>query len=164
MADSGVGADRQGTPGVVEPAETPTPPPGEQQVSPPPDQPAKKFKFPTAFTVLAAVLLLVWIASFFIPAGRYNTNAQTGAPIPGTYHELPSCSAVAAGGAALVVPSPGETGTAPADAQSAPGAKVTPAPGVNCVDTAFTYRFKQLWNAPPNGLYGVEASNGFVGW
>jgi uncharacterized ion transporter superfamily protein YfcC len=163
MADSGVGADRQGTPGVVEPAESPTPPPGEQQASPPAEQPGKKFKFPTAFTVLAAVLLLVWIASFFIPAGRYNTNAQTGSPIPGTYHELPSCSAVAAGGAALVVPSPAETGTAPADAQSAPGAQVTPAPGVNCVDTAFTYRFKQLWNAPPNGLYGVEASNGFVG-
>jgi uncharacterized ion transporter superfamily protein YfcC len=34
---------------------------------------------------------------------------------------------------------------------------------VNCVDTSFTYRFKQLWDAPPNGLYGVEAANGFVG-
>src|SRR5207245_3737206 len=31
------------------------------------------------------------------------------------------------------------------------------------VDTSFTYRFKQLWNAPPTGLYGVEAANGFVG-
>ena len=129
----------------------------------PPAEPARKFKFPTAFTVLAAVLLLVWIASFFIPAGRYKTDPQTGAPVPGTYHELPSCSAVAAGGTALVVPSPGETGVAPADAQSAPGAKITPDPGVNCVDTDLTYRFKQLWNAPPNGLYGVEASNGFVG-
>jgi uncharacterized ion transporter superfamily protein YfcC len=58
---------------------------------------------------------------------------------------------------------PGETGTAPADAQSAPGAKISPDPGVNCVDTAFSYRFKLLWNAPPNGLYGVEAANGFVG-
>ena len=128
-----------------------------------PDEPAKKFKFPTAFTVLAAVLLLVWIASFFIPAGRYTTSPETGAPVPGTYHELPSCSAVEAGGTALVVPSPGETGTAPADAESAPGAKITPEPGVNCVDTSLTYRFKQLWNAPPNGLYGVEAANGFVG-
>jgi uncharacterized ion transporter superfamily protein YfcC len=135
---------------------------GVNQQEAPPAEPARKFKFPTAFTVLAAVLLLVWIASFFIPAGRYETNTA-GSPIPATYHKLPSCSAVAAGGAALVVPSPGETGTAPADAQSAPGAKVAPAPGVNCVDTAFTYRFKQLWNAPPNGLYGVEASNGFVG-
>ncbi len=142
MADPGVGADAQ--------------PPDEAR-------PDKKFKFPTAFTVLAAVLLLVWIASFFIPAGRYETNPNTGSPIPGTYHELPSCSAVAAGGAALVVSAPGETGTAPADAQSAPGAKVEPEPGVNCVDTALSYRFKQLWNAPPNGLYGVEAVNGFVG-
>jgi uncharacterized ion transporter superfamily protein YfcC len=146
MADSEVGA----------------PPPAEASQAPP-EQPSKKFKFPTAFTVLAAVLLLVWIASFFIPAGRYNTDPETGAPVPGTYHELPSCSAVQAGGAALVVPEPGESGVAPADAQSAPGAKVVPNPGVNCVDTDFTYRFKQLWNAPPNGLYGVEAANGFVG-
>jgi uncharacterized ion transporter superfamily protein YfcC len=123
----------------------------------------KGFKFPTAFTVLAIVLLLVWIASFFVPAGVYNTNPSTGAPVPGTYHKLHSCSAVAAGDVALSVPSPGEAGIAPSDTQSAPGAKVTPKPGENCVDTAFTYRFKQLWNAPPNGLYGVEAANGFVG-
>jgi uncharacterized ion transporter superfamily protein YfcC len=128
-----------------------------------PQEEKKKFKFPTAFTVLAAVLLLVWIASFFVPAGRYNTNPSTGAPVPGTYHKLHSCAAVAAGDVALSVPSPGEAGTAPADTQAAPGAKVTPKPGENCVDTAFTYRFKQLWNAPPNGLYGVEAANGFVG-
>src|SRR5258707_10690063 len=121
----------------------------------------RKFKFPTAFTVLAIVLLLVWIASFFVPPGVYNADAS-GSPIPGTYHKLPECSAVAAGGAALVVDSPGETGVAPADATNAPGA-TTPKPGENCVDTALSYRFKQLWNATPNGLYGVEAANGFVG-
>ena len=139
----------------------PSPPPPSQAEQPAPDTPSRKFKFPTAFTVLAAVLLLVWIASFFVPAGRYKTDSS-GAPIPGSYYKLPSCSAVEAGGAALNVDSPGETGTAPADAQSAPTATVAQ-PGVNCVDTAFTYRFKQLWNSPPNGLYGVEASNGFVG-
>src|SRR5438045_9127483 len=64
---------------------------------------------------------------------------------------------------ALKVDSPGEAGVAPADAQAAPGATVTPSPGENCVDTDFTYRFKQLWNAPPNGLYGIEGANGFVG-
>jgi uncharacterized ion transporter superfamily protein YfcC len=133
------------------------PPPGSTE------EPAKKFKFPTAFTVLAIVLLLVWIASFFVPAGRYDTNPSTGSPVPGTYHKLPSCGAVAAGDVALVVPSPAESGVAPADAQSAPNAKVTPSPGENCVDTAFSYRFKQLWDAPPNGLYGVEGGNGFVG-
>jgi uncharacterized ion transporter superfamily protein YfcC len=144
----------------------PAPPVPAEPASEPPapsEPPRKKFKFPTAFTVLAAVLILVWIASFFVPAGIYTTNAATGAPMPGTYHKLPSCSAVEAGGAALVVDSPGEAGVAPADTQAAPGAHVTPAPGENCVDTSFTYRFKQLWNAPPNGLYGVEGSNGFVG-
>jgi uncharacterized ion transporter superfamily protein YfcC len=123
--------------------------------------PKRGFRFPTAFTVLFLVLVLVWVASFFVPAGRYQT--KDGSPVPGTYHKLPSCSAVEAGGTALVVDSPGETGTAPADAKQAPTAHVTPEPGFNCVDTSFTYRFKQLWNAPPNGLYGVEASNGFVG-
>jgi uncharacterized ion transporter superfamily protein YfcC len=137
--------------------------PPDDEPPAPAEQQQRTFRFPTAFTVLFLVLLLVWIASFFVPAGRYKLDAA-GSPVPGTYHELPSCSAVAAGGGgALVVDSPGETGTAPADAQQAPTAKVTPEPGVNCVDTAFTYRFKQLWNAPPNGLYGVEGANGTVG-
>jgi uncharacterized ion transporter superfamily protein YfcC len=143
----------------------PAPPAPERAEPPPalpPEPPKRTFKFPTAFTVLAAVLLLVWIASFFVPAGIYKTSAATGSPVPGTYHTLPSCSAVAAGGTALVVDSAAETGTAPTDATSAPTATVA-VPGENCVDTSFTYRFKQLWNAPPNGLYGVEASNGFVG-
>ena len=126
------------------------------------EAPSKKFKFPTAFTVLAAVLLLVWIASFFVPAGVYNTNPSTGAPIPGTYHKLPSCSAPAATAPALDVESPTESGQAPADAAAAPGATVAEA-GLPCTDTSFTFRFKQLWDSPPNGLYGVEASTGFVG-
>lgn len=51
----------------------------------------KRVKFPTALTVLAIVLLLVWIASFFIPAGLYKLDPKTGSPIPGSYHELPTC-------------------------------------------------------------------------
>jgi uncharacterized ion transporter superfamily protein YfcC len=134
----------------------------EGRATTPTERPPKRsFRFPTAFTVLFFVLVLVWVAAFFVPAGKYDT--KDGSPVPGTYHKLPSCSAVEAGGSALVVDSPGETGTAPADAEHAPTAKVVAEPGVNCVDTSFTYRFKQLWNAPPNGLYGVEASNGFVG-
>ena len=43
----------------------------------------RKFKFPTAFTVLAAVLVLVWIASFFVPAGAYDIDPQTGGADPG---------------------------------------------------------------------------------
>src|SRR5438128_12678181 len=90
-----------------------------------PEPPARKFKFPTAFTVLALVLLLVWIASFFVPAGKYATDPATGGPQPGTYHKLPNWAAT-------------------------------------CVDTSFTFRFKQLWDAPPNGLYGIENATGFV--
>ena len=59
--------------------------------------PAKRLKFPTALTVLAIVLLLVWIASFFIPSGVYEIDPETGGPIPGSYHELPSCENVAEG-------------------------------------------------------------------
>lgn len=61
-----------------------------------PDQ-QKAIRFPTAFTVLAIVLLAVWIASFFIPSGTYETDDETGSPIPGSYRELPSCDAVGEG-------------------------------------------------------------------
>ncbi|HEX4520803.1 MAG TPA: hypothetical protein VH063_14575 [Gaiellaceae bacterium] len=125
---------------------------------------ARKFKFPTAFTVLFAVLLLVWIASFFVPAGTYKTDAKTGAPVPGTYHKLPSCDAPATTAPAIDADSPTESGVAPTDAESAPGATITAGEaGQPCVDTSFMFRFKQLWDAPPNGLYGVESANGFVG-
>jgi hypothetical protein len=49
---------------------TTAPKPAIERREQPPSEPyARRFKFPTAFTVLAAVLLLVWIASFFVPAG-----------------------------------------------------------------------------------------------
>ena len=54
----------------------------------------KTVKFPTAFTVLAAVLLLVWVASFVVPAGAYRVDPKTDGPVPGSYAELPSCSDV----------------------------------------------------------------------
>src|ERR671911_54850 len=64
-----------------------------REAAPPEGEPrAKKFRFPTAFTVLAIVLLLVFVASFFVPAGTYRTDAD-GAPKPGTYEELPDCAA-----------------------------------------------------------------------
>jgi uncharacterized ion transporter superfamily protein YfcC len=129
-----------------------------------PPEPQKKFRFPTAFTVLVAVLLLVWLAGFFVPAGAYKSDSTTGAPVPGTYHKLPSCDAPAATAPAIEADSPTESGQAPADAESAPGATITAGEaGQPCVDTSFSFRFKQLWNAPPNGLYGVESGNGFVG-
>jgi uncharacterized ion transporter superfamily protein YfcC len=50
----------------------------------------KVFKFPTALTVLAIVLVVVFIASFFIPSGLYQLD-ESGAPIPGSYERLPDC-------------------------------------------------------------------------
>jgi len=49
------------------------------------DQP--RFKFPTAYTVLFILLILVVIATWFIPAGRYELNAD-GEPIPGSYQSV----------------------------------------------------------------------------
>jgi uncharacterized ion transporter superfamily protein YfcC len=126
------------------------------------ETPSKSFKFPTAFTVLAAVLLLVWLAAFFVPAGVYKTDPSTGSPVPGTYHELHSCSAPATTDPSLNVESPTESGEAPADAAYAPGATLGEA-GLPCVDQSLSFRFKQLWDSPSNGLYGVESTKGFVG-
>ena len=61
------------------------------------DEGARRVKFPTALTVLAIVLLVVWVASFFIPSGRYQIDPETGSPIPGTYQELPGCGDVPEG-------------------------------------------------------------------
>jgi hypothetical protein len=45
-----------------------------------------KFTFPTAYTILALLLVIVALLTFVIPAGKYDTNPEDGAPIPGTYH------------------------------------------------------------------------------
>ncbi|HET9199985.1 MAG TPA: YfcC family protein, partial [Dehalococcoidia bacterium] len=55
---------------------------------------ARRFKFPTALTVLTIILLAVWVAAFIIPAGIYDVDPETGETIPGSYHELPSCGDV----------------------------------------------------------------------
>lgn len=52
--------------------------------------PAMKWQFPSAFTVLAGVTLVVWTLAFVIPTGRYDTSAESGAPIPGSYHSVDS--------------------------------------------------------------------------
>jgi len=49
----------------------------------------KGFQFPTANTVLFALLVVVVIATWLIPAGQYDKN-EDGEPIPGTYHEVES--------------------------------------------------------------------------
>lgn len=96
------------------PAEPPRPvepiePPGE----------GKPMRFPTAFTVLAAVLLVVWGLSFVIPSGRYQVDPHTGGPKPGTYKQIH-------------------------------------------VDKSIPHQFYKLWNAPTNGLYGIQNDKGNV--
>ena len=49
----------------------------------------KKFEFPTAVTTLAIVTVLVWVAAIFLPSGRYQLDGE-GAPIPGTFEQVPS--------------------------------------------------------------------------
>jgi uncharacterized ion transporter superfamily protein YfcC len=47
----------------------------------------KKFTFPSAFTILFILLIVIALATWIVPAGSYDYDAE-GAPIPGTYHEV----------------------------------------------------------------------------
>ncbi len=51
--------------------------------------PGKRFEFPTAITTLGIVTVVVWLAALFIPSGAYQLDPD-GAPIPGTFHNVPS--------------------------------------------------------------------------
>ncbi|MBZ9607219.1 YfcC family protein [Clostridium estertheticum] len=53
----------------------------------------KKFKMPTAYTILAIIIVMVAILTWIVPAGQYNfldPNADKLQLIPGTYHAVPS--------------------------------------------------------------------------
>ena len=53
-----------------------------------PAEPRRRFKFPTAFTVLFFVLVLVWVLTFIIKPGSYSYVSCDGGspkPIPGTF-------------------------------------------------------------------------------
>jgi uncharacterized ion transporter superfamily protein YfcC len=57
------------------------------------EAPEKKrgFKFPTAFTILFGVLVLVWALTFIIHPGTYDyvsCDGGTPKPIPGTFHHV----------------------------------------------------------------------------
>jgi uncharacterized ion transporter superfamily protein YfcC len=45
-------------------------------------------KFPTAYTILAGLIVVVAILTFIIPAGEYDVDPASGEPIPGTYHQV----------------------------------------------------------------------------
>ena len=51
----------------------------------------RKFKMPTAFTVLFAIILVMTVLTWVIPAGQYDYQ-EDGEPIAGTYHEVESQS------------------------------------------------------------------------
>ena len=49
----------------------------------------KGFRFPTAYTILFLLIIIVVIATWVVPAGQYERN-EDGEPIPGTYHQVES--------------------------------------------------------------------------
>ena len=48
----------------------------------------RAFTFPSAYTILFLLLIIVTFLTWIIPAGRYD-YASDGSPIPGTYHTVP---------------------------------------------------------------------------
>ncbi|WP_194819716.1 YfcC family protein [Nocardia sp. XZ_19_385] len=47
----------------------------------------KKWSFPSTYTILAGVMLGVWLLAFIIPPGAYDTDGE-GRPVAGSYHRL----------------------------------------------------------------------------
>ncbi|SHK24887.1 YfcC family protein [Tepidibacter formicigenes] len=45
----------------------------------------KKFKMPSAFTILFAIIIVVAVLTHIVPAGKYDYSPEK-TPIPGTYH------------------------------------------------------------------------------
>jgi len=64
----------------------------DQQVrAEPAEQPKqrRRFTLPSAYTILFALIVLMAIATWIVPAGVYDRDDE-GAPVPGTYHEVDS--------------------------------------------------------------------------
>jgi uncharacterized ion transporter superfamily protein YfcC len=61
---------------------------GEQEGKEPTEK-KPGFQFPSTFAILFAVMIIVAILTWIIPAGVYNLDAN-GDPIPGTYHQVAS--------------------------------------------------------------------------
>jgi len=49
----------------------------------------KGFKFPSAYTILFILIIVVAIATWIVPSGQYEVN-EAGEPIPGSYHSVES--------------------------------------------------------------------------
>ena len=63
----------------------------DQRAADPSVEPAEEQKsaFPSAITILAMVIVAVWIAAFFIPSGKYQFD-ESNRPIPGSYAQVES--------------------------------------------------------------------------
>lgn len=48
----------------------------------------RKFEMPDAMVILFSLLLLVWIVSFIIPSGQFDTEGDTNVVIPGSYEKV----------------------------------------------------------------------------
>jgi uncharacterized ion transporter superfamily protein YfcC len=55
----------------------------------PTEKKQRSFQLPSAYTILFALIVLMAIATWLIPAGTYDVD-KDGSPIPGTYHSVPS--------------------------------------------------------------------------
>ncbi len=55
-----------------------------------PDEMPRKFNFPSAFTILYGVTVVVWLLAFAVPTGAYTVSKKTGGPVPGSYHHVES--------------------------------------------------------------------------
>ncbi len=53
------------------------------------EPPKSRFTLPSAYTILFALIVLMAIATWIIPAGQYALDEE-GSPIPGTYQEVES--------------------------------------------------------------------------
>jgi uncharacterized ion transporter superfamily protein YfcC len=53
----------------------------------PQEKEKRHFTLPSAYTILFALIVLMAIATWLIPAGVYDLD-KDGAPVPGTYHEV----------------------------------------------------------------------------
>jgi uncharacterized ion transporter superfamily protein YfcC len=60
---------------------------GAAPQEPPPEAP-HRFTFPSAYTILFLLLIVMAALTWVIPAGQYDRN-PSGEPIPGTYHNVP---------------------------------------------------------------------------
>ena len=49
--------------------------------------PKKRFALPSAYTILFLLIIVTAFATWIIPAGKYDVDAE-GAPLPGTYHQV----------------------------------------------------------------------------